>query len=345
MRFPRPLSVGAGIGVTAPSSGLSGPVHLARLELALSHLRARGFTVVEGRCLRTSHKHVSAPAVERVRDLEALWANPALRAIIPPWGGELLIDLLGQLDFERLAASSDPKWLLGYSDTSTLLFAITVVTDIATAHGTALMDLIDGQSDSLTQACLSHLQTAPGESFEQRSAERYQKAWTPWSEQVDAPFALTEPSQWKSLRGRASERFAGRVIGGCLDTLVHLAGTPYGKLPEWIARHRDPGVVLFLENCELTPVAVARSLWQMRYADWFRDLGGLVFGRSSGPEASEERALSQREAIESVVGDLDIPVLLCADIGHVPPQMLLINGARASFELEHGRAKVVQQLA
>lgn len=34
-----------------------------------------------------------------------------------------------------------------------------------------------------------------------------------------------------------------------------------------------------------------------------------------------------------------------ADIGHVPPQMLLINGARASFELEDGRATVVQQLA
>jgi muramoyltetrapeptide carboxypeptidase len=345
MRFPRPLTTGSGIGVTAPSSGLSEPVHVARLELALGYLRARGFTVVEGRCLRTSHKHVSAPAAERVRDLETLWADPTLRAIIPPWGGELLIDLLGELDFERLGASHEPKWLLGYSDTSTLLFATTLATGIATAHGTALLDLIETQTDPLTQACLSHLQTEPGGRFEQTSAERFQKTWTRWEQQADAPFALTDPSQWKSLRGRATERCSGRLIGGCLDTLVHLVGTPYGELPEFVARHRDAGVVLFLENCELTPPAVARSLWQMRHAGWFEGLRGLVFGRSSGPEATTASAISQREAVESVVGNLDLPVILDADIGHMPPQMLLINGARASIELDCGRASVVQQLA
>jgi hypothetical protein len=37
-------------------------------------------------------------------------------------------------------------------------------------------------------------------------------------------------------------------------------------------------------------------------------------------------------------------VLVDADIGHVPPQLLLINGALASFELDAGRAKVVQRL-
>lgn len=345
MRFPRPLTIGSGIGVTAPSSGLSEPVHFARLDLVMSELSAHGFIMVEGRCLRANHKHVSASAAERIKDLETLWGNPMLRAIIPPWGGELLIDMLGELDFERLGASDDPKWLLGYSDISTLLFAITLTTDIATAHGTNLMDLIESQTDVLTQACLSHLQTKPGERFEQRSAARYQETWPSWKPEVGVPFALTEPSEWKSLRARTTERFSGRVIGGCLDTLVHLVGTPYGRLPDFHARYREDGVVLFLENCEQSPPNVARSLWQMRYADWFRDLRGIVFGRSSGPDADTDSDLSQREAIESVVGSLDVPLLFDADIGHKPPQMLLINGALASFELEAGRATVVQRLA
>jgi muramoyltetrapeptide carboxypeptidase len=345
VRYPKPLVPGSAIGVTAPSSGLHGPVHVTRLDLILAQLRARGFTIVEGRCLRADHKHVSAPAVERAREFEVFWDDPALRAIIPPWGGELLIDLLHRLDFERLAAISEPKWLLGYSDTSTLLFALTVATEIATVHGTNLMELIDTQPDGLTETCLRQLQTAPGERFEQHSFPRYQTSWTSWEERVDAPFALTEPSRWASLHGRTHERFAGRLIGGCLDTLVHLVGTPYGRLPEFIARHRRDGVVLYLENCELSPVAVARCLWQMRYAGWFEGLSGLVFGRSSGPEAANEADLGQREAIESVTGDLGIPVLLDADIGHKPPQLLLINGALAGFELDGDKATVVQQLA
>jgi muramoyltetrapeptide carboxypeptidase LdcA involved in peptidoglycan recycling len=345
MRYPKPLRPGSTIGVTAPSSGVAEPSHVARLELVLAQMRVRGFGIVEGRCLRAQHKHVSAPAAARARDLEGLWADPSVRAIIPPWGGELLIDMLHELDFERLGATDDPKWLLGYSDTSTLLFALTLATDIATAHGPNLLELIDNQPDGLTQACLRHLQAAPGERFEQASFARHQKSWISWESQVDVPFALTEPSRWSSLHGRGSERFSGRLIGGCIDTIRHLVGTPYGRLPEFVVRHRDDGVVLYLENCEQSPVSVARSLWQMRHAQWFQAIRGLVFGRSSGPERMGDAELDQHEAIASVVGDLGIPVIVDADVGHKPPQLLLLNGALASFALDDGRATVVQQLA
>lgn len=345
MRYPKPLLAGSAIGVTATSSGVSDAGPLARLALVLEQFRARGFTVIEGRCLRGRLKHVSAPAAERAREFEALWADPSVRAIIPPWGGELLIDMLRELDFERLGANRDPKWLLGYSDTSTLLFALTLATEIATAHGPALLDLIANQVEGITDACLRHLQSAPGAHFEQASFARHQQTWSSWEQQVDAPFELTEPTRWSSLHGRESERFSGRLIGGCLDTIVHLVGTPYGRLPEFVARHRDSGVVLYLENCELTPVAVARCLWQMRYADWFQGLRGIVFGRSSGPEPDDDDALTQHEAIASVVADLGIPVIVDADVGHKPPQMLLLNGALATVELDEARARVVQQLA
>jgi muramoyltetrapeptide carboxypeptidase LdcA involved in peptidoglycan recycling len=231
-----------------------------------------------------------------------------------------------------------------------VLFALTLATDIATAHGPNLMDLIATQPDGLTEAYLRHLQTDAGgrveqASFVQTSFERYQEVWTRWEQQVDAPFQLSAQGAWKSLHGRTSERCSGRLIGGCLDTLVHLVGTPFGRLPEFIARHRDTGVVLFLENCELTPVSVARSLWQMRHAGWFDGLHGLVFGRSSGADASDAADLDQREAIESVVGALGMPVVLDADIGHKPPQLLLVNGALAEVTLDGARGKVVQRLS
>jgi muramoyltetrapeptide carboxypeptidase LdcA involved in peptidoglycan recycling len=51
LRFPAPLRPGARIAVTAPSSGVPAALH-RRLDLVLGHLRAQGFVVEEGHCLR-----------------------------------------------------------------------------------------------------------------------------------------------------------------------------------------------------------------------------------------------------------------------------------------------------
>ena len=57
--YPAPLHPGARIAVTAPSSGVLRALH-ARLDLVLAHLRAQGFEVVEGRCLRDDVASASA---------------------------------------------------------------------------------------------------------------------------------------------------------------------------------------------------------------------------------------------------------------------------------------------
>lgn len=77
-----------------------------------------------------------------------------INIIIPPWGGELLIEILDKIDFEQIKN----KWVVGYSDISALLLAITLKTGIATAHGTNLVDLRGEYSDDTTamwQAVLS----------------------------------------------------------------------------------------------------------------------------------------------------------------------------------------------
>jgi muramoyltetrapeptide carboxypeptidase LdcA involved in peptidoglycan recycling len=107
---------------------------------------------------------------------------------------------------------------------------------------------------------------------------------------------------------------------------------------------RDDGVILFLENCELSPCAVARALWNMRFAGWFDGLKGILLGRSSGKDATLPSDLSYREAVESVLGSLEIPVILDADIGHQPPQMVLINGALAEVRCKAGKGSILQRL-
>ncbi|NCN27741.1 LD-carboxypeptidase [bacterium] len=339
--YPGPLRKGDAIGVTASSSGVSAPSHIQRLELIELQLRDEGFEVIEGRCLRQDHKHVSGTPKERAADFMNLWNNPKVKAIIPPWGGELLIGILPELDFGKLRAN--PKWVLGYSDTSTLLFAITTCTGIATAHGSNLMDLIKNQIDDIHRTAIRALGAEKGFSFSQRSFTKFQVEFISFEQQLDALYNATEPVEWKILGTSKDAKISGRLIGGCMDTLVHLVGTPYGDLPSFVSKHSQDGTILYLENCELTPCNFARSLWQMRLAGWFRGLSGMVFGRSNAKDATSPTSLSYVEALESVLGELDIPIVFDADFGHRPPQMLFVNGALAEIQCSNGKAKVAQK--
>jgi len=48
-----------------------------------------------------------------------------------------IFEILEYIDFDAMP----DKWILGYSDISLLLLAVTLTTGIATAHGTNLVDL------------------------------------------------------------------------------------------------------------------------------------------------------------------------------------------------------------
>ena len=131
-RFPRPLAPGDRIAVTAPSSGVK-PEALPRLEFNLQWLRDRGFEVVVGECMSGDLVR-SAPKEQRAAELVDFLCDPTTAAVVPPFGGELAVDLLDQLDWDRLAVA-EPTWLVGWSDISSLMVPLTTRLGWATAHG------------------------------------------------------------------------------------------------------------------------------------------------------------------------------------------------------------------
>lgn len=341
IRYPQALKTGSIIGVTAPSSGVAS-TNEARLNLVLEHLKSRGFEALEGNCLRTDYKSVSGSAQERAKDFQSLWNNPRVDAIIPPWGGEFLLNILQHLNFVEL--SKTPKWVLGYSDTSTLLFTITVMTGISTAHGMNLMDAVLNQDDSLSKQTYPILSLKPGETVIQNSSEKYQLHFKDFSKDIGVTFNLTEATQWKALDGRSKAEFSGRILGGCLDTLRNLIGTPYGNMNEFAARFKKDGLVLYLENSGSKPSEVCRALWNMKLAGWFDVVNGVVFGRSSGPDTAEDDELSYHDALVDVFSGSAFPVIYDADIGHRPPQLTILNGSMATLRYKDGAGSLTQTL-
>jgi len=368
--FPAPLQAGSRIFITAPSSGVAAPHH-ARLDHVLDTLRGRGWVVEEGHCLRQEHRSASASADARAAEWMAALLRDDIAAVLPPWGGELAIELLPRMDWAALACAR-PKWIMGFSDLSTLCVPITLRLGWATAHGLNLMDLCAAQQDPLSAEAQRPLMLPGGASFTQQASTHWQRQWLDFVTHPLAGFQLTEPTAWRGLNRRADEavQCRGRLIGGCLDTLMHLVGTPFAPMGAWRQRlaesaasagsadagdtdtggdgdgDGDGGVILYLENCELAPPALVRALAQLRLAGWFDGLAGLLLGRSTAPEPTAADALRYEDALRQTLGDLPCPVLFDLDIGHRPPQMTLINGARAALRWGAGdRGQVTQWLA
>ena len=165
-----------------------------------------------------------------------LLSDPEVSVVFPPWGGELASELLEHVDWAALRSTA-PKWLLGFSDISTIQLPLTLVSGWATAHGTCLMDLVPTQTDPLTTAVLSVLSSDFRTAVVQRSSSFHQERWTDPALRVDAPFALTRRTEWKRLdRSSAPLCIEGCLVGGCVDTVAGLAGTMYGDVPGFIQR-------------------------------------------------------------------------------------------------------------
>lgn len=332
-RCPKPLAAGDLIAITAPSSGVQ-PSRHARLDRALDALRQLGYRVVEGDCLRAEQQQASAPAAQRAAELMRFLCDPAVAAVMPPWGGERAIELLPLLDFEALAALP-PKWLVGFSDLSTLQLPLLLRAGWSSLHGPNLMEHGAAEVDTTTAAVWKLLAAAPGEAVQQPASSAYRGAGqqVDWGVDPAAGFILSEPTRWARLDGMAAPlTLEGRLVGGCLDTIARLAGTPYGELPAFVRACGSEGTLLFLENCEMAPCELLRCLSSLRLHGWFEGLAGLLIGRSAGP--AQQGDLGTRQVLLDVLGDLPLPVLVDLDIGHVPPQLSLLQGglARVHFD-------------
>ena len=338
-RYPRPLCPGDRIGVTAPSSGVDRPLQ-ARLDFCVQTLRDKGFDVVVGECMDGAGV-VSAPAADRARELTAMLTDPSIAAVVPPWGGELAIEILGLLDFEHIA-SAEPTWLVGYSDLTTVMLPLTLRTGWATLHGANLMDTPYAVQPGHV-AWWEIAGRAEGESFTQRAATAYSSGHDDWQARAAVTERTLDRSGSWSLLDPSSGPVdvTGRLIGGCIDVLAHLHGTPYGDLPSYGAAHAGDGLLVYLEAAEQNALDIARALHGMRLAGWFDHARAVLIGRTPAPDSP---SYSQRDAVADALGGLGIPVVLDVECGHVPPQMPFVNGALGRVVVDGARQEVTQTL-
>lgn len=338
MIYPANLEKGFNIGVTATSSGFDNEADYRRLDSAIAHFKERGYPVIVTPNVRTCCKGRSSDGRTRAGELTELVKDSAVRAIFAASGGDFLVEMLPYLDFEVI--KDNPKWVQGFSDTTGLTFVITTNLDIATLYSYNFSSFgMANWHSSLSD----NLLMLEGKDITQNSFEKYQDGYYPRITGLEE-FVLEKEVRWDILlpdqyRENREIHIQGRILGGCMDCLLNLVGTRYDKTAAFAERYRKDGILWFLESYSLNSEEIVRGLWQLREAGWFKHAAGFIFGRPAMFDTHYD--ISYKEAAYSVLGEMGVPMIFDADIGHQPPVFTMINGALAAVKYNDNKGAII----
>lgn len=332
MRYPENLKIGDTIGICAPSDGIADEFRLARLDLAIENLKNLGYKVIETESVRKSIKGRSTDAKKRAKEFMELMENTKVKLILYAGGGDFLMEMLDELDFEKLK-KLPPKWIQGFSDITNLGFLFNTILDVPSMYCEAVKDYA---MKPLYRNLKDSLKIMSGEEVIQNSFEKYEEEAN--KSIPEAPYNLTKKVKWKNIKGEEEIVLQGRALGGCFDVIECLIGTKYDYIKEYIEKYKKDGIIWFLECYEMTTPQVERKLWQMKNSGYFENVNGIIFGRPL--YIREDYEISFEEAVYEQTKDLGIPIICGVDIGHVPPQLAIVNGAILKITSKNGKGTV-----
>lgn len=333
MNYPESLKLGDTIGICAPSGGIAVPEKIEKLELAKKALVDMGYKVIETAHVRTEEKGRSASAEIRAKEFMELYENKDVKLIIFATGGDFLCEMLDYLDWEKIK-NLPPKWMQGYSDITGISYLFNTMLDIPTMYCQTIKDYaMKPLFRNLTDA----LAIMSGKEITQESFEMYENECIEEPSPI-ASYNLTEKVEWKNVLGGAKIEMQGRTLGGCLDCVMTFIGTKYDNVKKYIEKHKEDGIIWFLESFELGTATILRTLWQMKNAGYFENCNGIIFGRPLF--VREDYDVPFNETVKEFFKNDNIPVICDVDIGHKSPQLAIVNGAILKITSENGKGTV-----
>ncbi len=328
------LKHGDTIGIVAPS--WCGPAkYPKRVHRGVEFLESLGFHVVLGSNTFGERGVVSGTPAERVADIHEMFGNKEIRAVIAAIGGSHSCHLLPFLDWDLIGRN--PKIFMGFSDITVLNLAIYKSASLHTFNGPMIMTDFGEEPRPIPYTIDHALQVlCQSDPLGQiKPSAKWTDDFLHWAtdEIQTKPRELITNTGWVWLKkGKGS----GRLIGGCIESMEHLRGTPYWPDLE--------GALLFLETSEEapTPMFIDAILQDYENMGVFSQIVGLLVGRPSG------YTVQQREEFRHILLErtrrYSFPIVSDMDFGHTAPMFTLPIGCEAAID-DDGKRFLITEAA
>lgn len=332
MIYPERLKENDIIGITAPSNGLLKDAKIIALEKAIANLNKYGFRVCESDNVRKSINGASSNAQHRAKSFMEYITNKDVKCIIAATGGDFLVEILEYINFEDIL--KNVKWVQGQSDITALLYVLTTGMDIATVYS---YNITGFGYKNLHESQINNIKVLKGDFVNQHSFDLFEDPNDKKIKETPS-MDLSLKTCWKAIGDVRYVKFRGRIIGGCLDSLLDIVGTKYDYTRNFINKYKMESIIWYFDVSDLTNEDILRGLWQLKNAGWFQNTSGIMFGRLKNEV--NYTGISLHEAISRAIKSKNIPILTDVDLGHTNPKITIINGAIANVEYSDGKGNI-----
>lgn len=289
MLIPNKLKTGDTIGIVSPSQAIL-PEKRIELENGIKALENLGFKTVLGKNALNIKDYSAGTPEEKANDINSMFADNEIKAIICSSGGNTANSCLPLLDWKTM--EKNPKIFLGISDITVLLNAINTKTGLITFHGHNVCGFGRTQKEY------------DKKEFSERLAQ-------------GKTGAINKNSEWKTIREGIGK---GKLLGGNLNCLLKLAGTEF--FPDF------SNSILFIEAYKITPAECDFMLHQLKQLRVFEKINGAIIGYVYGLQAAEEKLKQMEEILLETTKEYDFPILKCNDFGHNCSNTILPVGVK-----------------
>ena len=298
---PPRLKVGDTVGLISPA----GIIDSEDVQEAREIFTSLGLKVKPGRHILDRYGYLAGTDRNRAGDVNAMFADKSVKAIIAMrggWGGNRILPLL---DYSSIRAN--PKIIMGYSDITSLLLAITARSKLVTFHGPVATSTWNDFTWKYVKSIL----------FDAQVVAMNNTLVTKLSRKIITP-------------GKAK----GKFIGGNLSVINSMLGSSY--LPTW----KDS--ILFIEDIGEDIYRVDRMLVQLKNAGILNQISGFVFGQCTRCSTGDEPSLTLMQVLQEHIRPLNIPAWYGSMIGHIRDKFTVPVGINVEIDANTGIIKMLE---
>ncbi|MCL2521404.1 MAG: LD-carboxypeptidase [Erysipelotrichales bacterium] len=305
---PEKLKKGDKIGLICPSFCTD----QNKISTTVSLLEELGFEVKVGKSVYAKNDYLAGSDKLRKNDLEEMFSDDSVKAIICQQGGYGATRLLDIIDYEII--KNNPKFFLGYSDITALNNAFYQLCGLPSYQGKIGAQLPAVRKDSFSY-----------ENFLEAlfSNTKNQVLKNPTTHQA---YAVTE--------GIAE----GILVGGNLSLIYTLMGTPYD------IDFKDK--IIILEDVGEKPYAIDRMLQSLKLSGKLKEAEGFIVGQFTDCEPTnnnqDEQIRDVPFLIKEFLGGLNVPVLANFCNGHDMPYINLPIGLKVRLDASNHNITILE---
>ena len=288
---PAYLTSGNTIGIVSTARKIS----REELEPAIGLLESWGLNVkLSHHLFEVDHQFAGTEEQRRV-SLQEFLDDENIHAILCARGGYGTVQIIDQLDFTKF--KSNPKWLIGYSDVTTLHCHIHQHVELETIHGIMPINF-------------------PKDCSENESTKTLKQAL----------FGELDQYAFESHEFNQLGECEGELIGGNLSILYSLSGTNSAVNTE--------GKILFIEDLDEYLYHIDRMMMNLKKSGFLSGLKGIVVGGMSDMNDNAiPYGMSALEIIKKRTSTLNIPVAFNFPAGHCEPNKALYFGRKCTLKV------------